>query len=111
VTRPLAERLEHARVNADGDQLPGFFPERRPTHAAHRRQLLRRRVRNIGAVNPSTRTPPARAGSPAARKKNVPKRVLALPDLEYAKSTVLNSLTSRSGQRTYHHAIREFVAW
>ena len=43
------------------------------------------------------------------RKK--PKRVLALPDLEHAKSAVLASLTSASGQRTYDHAIREFVAW
>ena len=45
-----------------------------------------------------------------ARKKT-PKRVLALPDLEHAKSAVLSSLTLRSGQRTYDHAIREFVAW
>jgi hypothetical protein len=37
--------------------------------------------------------------------------VLALPDLEHAKSAVLSSLTFRSGQRTYDHAIREFVAW
>ena len=46
-----------------------------------------------------------------SRKKKVPKRVLALPDLELAKTAVLNSLTSLSGQRTYEHAIREFVAW
>ncbi len=45
------------------------------------------------------------------KKKKVPKRVLALPDLEYAKAAVLNSLTSTSGQRTYDHAINEFVAW
>ena len=45
------------------------------------------------------------------RKKRPPKRVLALPDLEHAKTAVLNSLTSASGQRTYDHAIREFVAW
>src|ERR1700681_1780470 len=44
-------------------------------------------------------------------KKKSPKRVLALPDLEHAKMAVLNSLTSASGQRTYDHAIREFVAW
>jgi hypothetical protein len=44
-------------------------------------------------------------------RKETPKRVLALPDLEHAKSAVLSSLTSRSGQRTYDHAIREFVAW
>jgi hypothetical protein len=31
--------------------------------------------------------------------------------LEHAKTAVVNSLTSTSGQRTYAHAIREFVAW
>jgi integrase len=46
-----------------------------------------------------------------SRKKRPPKRVLALPDLEHAKTAVLNSLTSASAQRTYDHAIREFVAW
>src|SRR5882762_1875228 len=46
-----------------------------------------------------------------ARKKKAPKRVLALPDLEHAKTAVLNSLTSASGQRTYEYAIREFVSW
>ena len=34
-----------------------------------------------------------------------------LPDLEQAKSAVLNTLTSKSGQRTYDHAITEFVEW
>ena len=46
-----------------------------------------------------------------SRKKKAPKRVLALPDLEHAKTAVLNSLTSVSGLRTYDHAIREFVVW
>src|SRR6185295_4858087 len=45
------------------------------------------------------------------RRKKSHKRVLALPDLEHAKTAVLNSLTSTSGQRTYDHAIREFVTW
>jgi hypothetical protein len=45
-----------------------------------------------------------------SRKKKSPKRILALPDLEHAKTAVLNSLTSTSGERTYDHAIREFVA-
>ncbi len=35
----------------------------------------------------------------------------APPDLEHAKTAVLNSLTSASGQRTYDHATSEFVAW
>lgn len=45
------------------------------------------------------------------KRRKAPKRVLALPDLEQAKSAVLSSLTSTSGQRTYDHAIREFVTW
>src|SRR5215468_4602900 len=45
------------------------------------------------------------------RKKRAPKRVLALPDLEQSKTAVLNSLTSRSGQRSYDHAITDFVEW
>ena len=45
-----------------------------------------------------------------SNKKRQAKRVLALPDLEHAKAAVLNSLTSASGQRTYDHGIREFVA-
>ena len=44
-----------------------------------------------------------------ARKRKAPKRVLALPDLEHAKSAVLTSLTSANGKRTYDHAITEFV--
>jgi hypothetical protein len=46
-----------------------------------------------------------------ARAKKSPKRDLALADLERAKAAVLDSLTSASGQRTYDHAITEFVAW
>src|SRR5688572_17718561 len=46
-----------------------------------------------------------------SRRKKIPKRILALPDLEQIKTAVLNSLTSAGGQRTYDHAIREFVAW
>src|SRR5215467_3073580 len=49
--------------------------------------------------------------SKSRKKKKLPKRVLALPDLEQAKSAVLNTLTSKSGQRTYDHAITEFVEW
>ena len=45
------------------------------------------------------------------KKTKTPKRVLALPDLEQAKSAVLDTLTSKSGQRTYDHAITEFVEW
>jgi hypothetical protein len=44
-------------------------------------------------------------------RKRTPKRVLKLPNLEQSKSAVLNSPTSRSSQRTYDHAIREFIEW
>jgi len=36
---------------------------------------------------------------------------LRLPDLDRAKSAVLNSLTSADAQRGYRHAIDEFVEW
>jgi hypothetical protein len=40
-----------------------------------------------------------------------PRAVLRLPDLDQAKSAVLNSLTSTEAQRGYRHAIEEFVEW
>src|ERR1022692_47593 len=39
------------------------------------------------------------------------KTVLRLPDLEFAKEAVLDTLTSRDAQRGYRHAIDEFVDW
>ena len=47
--------------------------------------------------------------SPKQRKH--PKTRLRLPDLEFSKTAVLNSLTSVDGQRGYGHAIDEFVDW
>ena len=44
-------------------------------------------------------------------KRRVPKAVLRLPDLDQAKSAVLNSLSSIDAQRGYRHAIEEFVEW
>src|ERR1035437_1409823 len=45
------------------------------------------------------------------KKRRVPKTVLRLPDLDQAKSAVLNSLSSIDAQRGYRHAIEEFVEW
>ena len=39
------------------------------------------------------------------------KTVLRLPDLEHAKSAVLNSLGSPESRRSYEFAIRNFVHW
>jgi hypothetical protein len=44
-------------------------------------------------------------------KKSSPKHSLNLPDLDQAKSVVLNSLPSKESQRGYRHAIDEFIAW
>ena len=41
------------------------------------------------------------------RKHTAPKTVLKLPDLDQAKSSVLNSLSSKDAQRGYRHAIDE----
>jgi site-specific recombinase XerD len=45
------------------------------------------------------------------RGQRLPKTVLRLPDLDQAKSAVLNSLTSIDAQRGYRHAIEEFIEW
>jgi len=45
------------------------------------------------------------------RTRPKPRAVLRLPDLDQAKSAVLNSLTSTDAQRGYRHAIEEFVEW
>ena len=45
------------------------------------------------------------------RKRVAPKAILRLPDLEVAKSAVLNSLSCPDAQRGYRHAIDEFVDW
>jgi site-specific recombinase XerD len=44
-------------------------------------------------------------------KRRVPKSVLRLPDLEVAKSALLNSLSCPDAERGYRHAIDEFVDW
>jgi len=41
----------------------------------------------------------------------IPNTVLRLPDLDQAKSAVLNSLSSIDAQRGYRHAIEEFIEW
>ncbi len=43
------------------------------------------------------------------QKRSIGKTVLRLPDLEIAKSAVLNSLSCPDAQRGYRHAIDEFV--
>lgn len=45
------------------------------------------------------------------KQRKHPKTRLRLPDLEFSKTAVLNSLTSVDGQRGYGHAIDEFVDW
>jgi len=45
------------------------------------------------------------------RGRRVPKTMLRLPDLDQAKSAVLNSLSSSDAERGYRHAIEEFIEW
>src|SRR6266851_8459015 len=44
-------------------------------------------------------------------KRSYAKMILRLPDLELARSAVLNSLSCPDAQRGYRHAIDEFVEW
>jgi site-specific recombinase XerD len=45
------------------------------------------------------------------QKRKTLRTHLRLPDLEFSKTAVLNSLASRDGKRGYGHAIDEFVDW
>jgi hypothetical protein len=45
------------------------------------------------------------------KRKRKPKTVLRLTHLEQSRSAILNSLTSLSSQRSYDHAIHEFIEW
>src|SRR6202453_565011 len=44
-------------------------------------------------------------------KSSHTKSILRLPDLEVAKTAVINSLSCPDAQRGYRHAIDEFVDW
>jgi site-specific recombinase XerD len=46
-----------------------------------------------------------------AKRAKKPKSILKLPDLDYSKSAVLNSLPSLNSRRSYEHAIRDFTDW
>ncbi len=43
-------------------------------------------------------------------RKKTPKRVLRLPDLDFAKRSVLNTLGSPASKRAYESGIDDFVA-
>ena len=49
------------------------------------------------------------------RKKNTKplhrKIVLRLPDLDHAKNSVLNSLSSPNSRRNYKFAMEQFITW
>jgi integrase len=46
-----------------------------------------------------------------SNRKKTPKRVLRLPDLDFAKRSVLNSLGSSASKRAYEFGIDDFVTW
>ncbi len=45
------------------------------------------------------------------QKRPTPKRALRLPDLDYAKTTVLNTLSYSDSRRSYRFAVDDLVAW
>ena len=50
-------------------------------------------------------------GKKSHAKKSSARHALSLPDLDQARSAVLNSLPSKESQRGYRHAIDEFITW
>src|SRR6516162_6527280 len=45
------------------------------------------------------------------KKLGHPRRVLRLPDLDHARTVVLNALLSLDSQRAYRFAMDDFIAW
>src|ERR1051326_5783891 len=74
---------------------------RDPTDGADAKVMLGAKTWDCGmeaaTMKKSKKTPLATNGS-------------AIPELEHAKTAVLNSLESRQSRRSYEHAIMEFVA-
>ncbi|MGA3033569.1 MAG: tyrosine-type recombinase/integrase [Terracidiphilus sp.] len=46
-----------------------------------------------------------------AKRAKKPRNILKLPDLDFSKSAVLNSLPSLNSPRSYDCAIRDFIEW
>jgi hypothetical protein len=46
-----------------------------------------------------------------AKRTKKPQSILKIPDLDYSKSAVLNSLPSLNSRRSYEHAIRDCIEW
>lgn len=102
---PLAERLDGGPV--DGEcwaHDASMIPLRHPDPTASRSM----------AACPGRRTKEAvvhgACSIPYAQEED-PETCARAPRSGAREVAVLGSLTSRSGQRTYDHAIREFVAW
>lgn len=79
--RGLPELLEHPCIDTDGDQLPRRIAEWRTPDPAHRPELIRGRLRNVGEVN-LPREKSARAGPRSALRDNSglePRRSPAVP--------------------------------
>ncbi len=47
----------------------------------------------------------------STKKQGSQKIVLRLPELNHAKGSVLNSLSSRRAKRKYKFAMEQFIAW
>jgi hypothetical protein len=52
------------------------------------------------------------ASMPTRTKKHIERKiVLRLPDLDHAKTSVLNSLSSQRSRRNYKFAMEQFITW
>ena len=88
------------RVNAHFD-----FQDKPPLLTALRLYNLAQ-----GQIN-MVRRQEAAAMNRSTSKKKIPKRVLRLPDLDFAKRSVLNTLGSPQSKRACQFAIDDFVTW
>lgn len=70
-------------------------------------RLVHWSIYRLSARRPSTMT----RKNKGTKLRQTPKAVFKLPDLDQAKSAVLNSLSSTDAQRGCRHAMDEFIEW
>ena len=110
---PEPSSAAHYAVSVSGSVcISGRDSQFAPNRLCTLRQILLDQPKSVESTLPSM---PAAWEAARMRKKNKKpvrrKIVLRLPDLDHAKNSVLNSLSSPKSRRNYRFAMEQFITW